>query len=146
VRPVAGHVARKRFGQHFLVDASVIAAIVAAIDPREGQVIVEIGPGLAALTAALLERVPRLHAVEIDRDLAARLRRRWEPGRLGLHERVDTTRYRPARAPCSCPVSTRLDTTYLQLTALATGIGSCAPSPATSRASVSGSTSWSMRR
>lgn len=86
MRPVAGHVARKRFGQHFLVDASVIAAIVAAIDPREGQVIVEIGPGLAALTEALLERVPRLHAVEIDRDLAARLRRRWGPQRLELHE------------------------------------------------------------
>lgn len=92
MRPVAGHVARKRFGQHFLVDASVIAAIVAAIDPREGQVIVEIGPGLAALTAALLERVPRLHAVEIDRDLAARLRRRWEPGRLELHE-ADALRF-----------------------------------------------------
>ncbi|MBC6959542.1 MAG: 16S rRNA (adenine(1518)-N(6)/adenine(1519)-N(6))-dimethyltransferase RsmA [Lautropia sp.] len=86
MRPVAGHVARKRFGQHFLVDASVIAAIVAAIDPRDGQVIVEIGPGLAALTEALLERVPRLHAVEIDRDLAARLRRRWGPQRLELHE------------------------------------------------------------
>jgi 16S rRNA (adenine1518-N6/adenine1519-N6)-dimethyltransferase len=92
VRPVAGHVARKRFGQHFLVDAAVIAAIVAAIDPREGQVIVEIGPGLAALTAALLERVPRLHAVEIDRDLAARLRRRWEPGQLELHE-ADALRF-----------------------------------------------------
>ena len=92
MRPVAGHVARKRFGQHFLVDASVIAAIVAAIDPREGQVIVEIGPGLAALTAALLERVSRLHAVEIDRDLAARLRRRWAPGRLELHE-ADALRF-----------------------------------------------------
>lgn len=85
-RPVAGHVARKRFGQHFLADRSVIAAIVDAIDPRAGQTIVEIGPGLAALTAALLERVPHLHAVEIDRDLAARLRRRWGPERLSLHE------------------------------------------------------------
>lgn len=91
-RPVAGHVARKRFGQHFLADRSVIAAIVAAIDPRVGQAIVEIGPGLAALTAALLERVPHLHAVEIDRDLAARLRRRWGPDRLGLHE-ADALRF-----------------------------------------------------
>ncbi|MEZ5604982.1 MAG: 16S rRNA (adenine(1518)-N(6)/adenine(1519)-N(6))-dimethyltransferase RsmA [Burkholderiaceae bacterium] len=91
-RPVAGHVARKRFGQHFLADRSVIAAIVAAIDPRDGQAIVEIGPGLAALTAALLERVPHLHAVEIDRDLAARLRRRWGPDRLGLHE-ADALRF-----------------------------------------------------
>jgi len=86
VRQVAGHVARKRFGQHFLADRSVVAAIVAAVDPRDGQTIVEIGPGLAALTEALMERVPHLHAVEIDRDLASRLRRRWGPERLSLHE------------------------------------------------------------
>src|SRR5690606_18528363 len=86
VRQVAGHVARKRFGQHFLADRSVVAAIVAAVDPREGQTIVEIGPGLAALTEALMDRVPHLHAVEIDRDLASRLRRRWGPERLSLHE------------------------------------------------------------
>lgn len=95
----AGHVARRRFGQHFLVDASVIDAIVAAIDPREGQVIVEIGPGLAALTAALLGRVRHLHAVEIDRDLAARLQRRWGPDRLDLHQadalRFDFSRIAP---------------------------------------------------
>jgi len=91
-RPVAGHFARKRFGQHFLADASVVASIVAAIDPRDGQTIVEIGPGLAALTAALLERVRHLHAVEIDRDLAARLRRRWGPERLSLHE-ADALRF-----------------------------------------------------
>lgn len=80
------HRARKRFGQHFLIDASVVAAIVAAIDPRSGQTLVEIGPGLAALTQALLERVPQLHAVEIDRDLADRLRRRFPPDRVVLHE------------------------------------------------------------
>ena len=91
-RAVAGHVARKRFGQHFLSDRSVLAAIVAAVDPREGQTIVEIGPGLGALTAALLERVPQLHAVEIDRDLAARLRTRWPQQRLQLHE-VDALRF-----------------------------------------------------
>jgi len=85
-RPVDGHQARKRFGQHFPADVSVIEAIVAAIAPREGQCIVEIGPGLAALTAALLARIGHLHAVEIDRDLAARLRRRWGPERLSLHE------------------------------------------------------------
>jgi 16S rRNA (adenine1518-N6/adenine1519-N6)-dimethyltransferase len=91
-RPVAGHVARKRFGQHFLADRSVLAAIAAAVDPRDGQTIVEIGPGLGALTAALLERVPHLHAVEIDRDLAARLRSRWGPQRLSLHE-ADALRF-----------------------------------------------------
>jgi 16S rRNA (adenine1518-N6/adenine1519-N6)-dimethyltransferase len=78
-------VARKRFGQHFLVDGSVVAAIVAAIAPRSGERIFEIGPGDGVLTAALLERVPRLEAVEIDRDLAARLRRRFGE-RLALIE------------------------------------------------------------
>lgn len=81
-----GHRARKRFGQHFLADASVVRAIVDAIDPREGELLVEIGPGLAALTRALLERIAHLHAVEIDRDLAARLRARYAPQRLTLHE------------------------------------------------------------
>jgi len=71
------HVARKRFGQHFLVDAGIIDAIVSAVDPREGDRLVEIGPGLAALTDALLRRVSTLTAIEIDRDLAERLRRRY---------------------------------------------------------------------
>lgn len=69
------HVARKRFGQHFLADSAVIEAIVAAIDPRPGQALVEIGPGLGAMTGPLLARCERLTVVELDRDLAARLRR-----------------------------------------------------------------------
>jgi 16S rRNA (adenine1518-N6/adenine1519-N6)-dimethyltransferase len=68
------HAARKRFGQHFLVDEGVIAAIVRAIDPRPGQSLVEIGPGLGALTRPLLERCGALTAIELDRDLARRLR------------------------------------------------------------------------
>ena len=68
------HIARKRFGQHFLTDGSVIDAIVDAIDPRPGQRMVEIGPGLAALTQPLAERLGRLTVIELDRDLAARLR------------------------------------------------------------------------
>lgn len=68
------HTARKRFGQHFLADQSVIDAIVRAIAPRPGQPMVEIGPGLAALTQPLAERVGRLTVIELDRDLAARLR------------------------------------------------------------------------
>lgn len=68
------HVARKRFGQHFLADVSVIDAIVREIDPRPGQPMVEIGPGLAALTQPLVERLGRLTVIELDRDLAARLR------------------------------------------------------------------------
>ena len=70
-----GHIARKRFGQHFLSDEAVIDAIVAAIDPRPGEALVEIGPGLGAMTAPLLARCERLTVIELDRDLAARLRR-----------------------------------------------------------------------
>ena len=80
------HVARKRFGQHFLEDRDVIGRIVDAMALRQGDSIVEIGPGLGALTGPLLERVAHLHAVEIDRDLCARLRRRFPPGRLTVHE------------------------------------------------------------
>lgn len=69
------HQPRKRFGQHFLVDTGVLDAIVSAIDPRPGQALVEIGPGLGALTRPLLERCERLTVVELDRDLAARLRK-----------------------------------------------------------------------
>ena len=69
-----GHVARKRFGQHFLSDAGIIDAIVHEIDPRAGQAMVEIGPGLAALTQPLVERLGRLTVIELDRDLAVRLR------------------------------------------------------------------------
>ncbi|MDE2456641.1 MAG: 16S rRNA (adenine(1518)-N(6)/adenine(1519)-N(6))-dimethyltransferase RsmA [Burkholderiales bacterium] len=72
---MSGHQARKRFGQHFLSDESVLAAIIAAIDPRPGDALVEIGPGLGALTHPLLECVDRLTVIELDRDLAARLRR-----------------------------------------------------------------------
>ncbi len=69
------HQPRKRFGQHFLVDASVLDAIVGAVDARPGEAVVEIGPGLGALTLPLLARCERLVVVELDRDLAARLRR-----------------------------------------------------------------------
>jgi 16S rRNA (adenine1518-N6/adenine1519-N6)-dimethyltransferase len=68
------HIPRKRFGQHFLADAGIIDAIVREIDPRPGQAMVEIGPGLAALTQPLVERVGKLAVIELDRDLAARLR------------------------------------------------------------------------
>ena len=68
------HIPRKRFGQHFLSDDTIIDGIVRAIDPRPGQAMVEIGPGLAALTQPLVERLGRLTVIELDRDLAARLR------------------------------------------------------------------------
>jgi 16S rRNA (adenine1518-N6/adenine1519-N6)-dimethyltransferase len=68
------HIPRKRFGQHFLADAGIVDAIVRVIDPRAGQAMVEIGPGLAALTQPLVERLGQLTVIELDRDLAARLR------------------------------------------------------------------------
>ncbi len=70
----AGHQARKRFGQHFLTDDAVIEGIVDAIAPRAGEALVEIGPGLGAMTRPLLERIDRLTVIELDRDLAQRLR------------------------------------------------------------------------
>jgi 16S rRNA (adenine1518-N6/adenine1519-N6)-dimethyltransferase len=72
------HRARKRFGQNFLADPSVVQRIVDAIAPRPGQVIVEIGPGQAALTEPLAGSGAELHLLEIDRDLAATLRRQFE--------------------------------------------------------------------
>jgi 16S rRNA (adenine1518-N6/adenine1519-N6)-dimethyltransferase len=68
------HQPRKRFGQHFLTDTAVLDAIVAAIDPKPGQPLVEIGPGLGALTLPLIEHCRQLTVIELDRDLAARLR------------------------------------------------------------------------
>ncbi|MGE5452852.1 MAG: 16S rRNA (adenine(1518)-N(6)/adenine(1519)-N(6))-dimethyltransferase RsmA [Acidobacteriota bacterium] len=73
-----GHIARKRFGQNFLCDQGVIDEIVRAIDPRPGQPLVEIGPGLGALTNPVVERCQHLTVIELDRDLAARLRKRSE--------------------------------------------------------------------
>ena len=92
-----GHVARKRFGQNFLVDRGVIASIVRVIEPRPDDTMIEIGPGLGALTDPLIAARdaastttpgPRrpLHVVELDRDLAARLRKRFDESRMVVHE------------------------------------------------------------
>ena len=92
-RTSGAHVARKRFGQNFLVDRAVIDAIVKAIAPRADDLLVEIGPGLAALTEPLiaarsaLQNVAHpLHVVELDRDLAARLRHRFDASEIVVHE------------------------------------------------------------
>jgi 16S rRNA (adenine1518-N6/adenine1519-N6)-dimethyltransferase len=79
------HLPRKRFGQHFLHDPGVLVRIVEAIAPQPGDAIVEIGPGEGALTRRLLERVPRLEAIEIDRDLCARLGAEFPRERLTVH-------------------------------------------------------------
>ena len=105
----APHRARKRFGQNFLHDPGVIARIVDAIDPRPGQAIVEIGPGRAALTGALIKRAGHIRAIEIDRDLAAVLRERFSADELTLIEtdalKVDWSDI--ATSMCSPPVTTR---------------------------------------
>ena len=80
------HVARKRFGQNFLIDQQVIADIVNAVAPRRGDCVVEIGPGLGALTEPLLKKLDHLHVVEIDRDIIARLKQRYSPDKLTIHE------------------------------------------------------------
>ncbi|MEO8345655.1 MAG: 16S rRNA (adenine(1518)-N(6)/adenine(1519)-N(6))-dimethyltransferase RsmA [Betaproteobacteria bacterium] len=81
-----GHTARKRFGQNFLADAHYVGRIIDAVAPRPGDNIVEIGPGLAAITGGLIERAGHITAIEIDRDLAQRLRTAFTPQQLTLHE------------------------------------------------------------
>jgi 16S rRNA (adenine1518-N6/adenine1519-N6)-dimethyltransferase len=79
------HIARKRFGQNFLTDTLVLDEIIAAIAPRSGDTMVEIGPGLAAMTRLLSEQLEHLHVVELDRDLVARLQKSFDPARLTIH-------------------------------------------------------------
>ena len=85
-RETDGHRARKRFGQNFLSDPNIIRRIIDAIRPQAGETMVEIGPGLGAMTAPLIERLGHLHVVEIDRDLIARLHERYTPDQLTVHE------------------------------------------------------------
>ena len=79
------HIARKRFGQNFLIDPQVIADIVTAVAPKRDDCVVEIGPGLGALTDPLLKKLDHLHVVEIDRDIVARLKKRYTPDQLTIH-------------------------------------------------------------
>lgn len=80
------HRPRRRFGQNFLVDAASVEQIIEAINPRPGDRVVEIGPGLGALTRPLAERLDHLHVVEIDRDLARQLRAEFSARRVTVHE------------------------------------------------------------
>lgn len=82
-----GHRPRKRFGQHFLHDRAILRRIVESLNPRSGELIVEIGPGRGALTRELLAAGVAMHVVEIDRDLARALRAEFPPGSgLTVHE------------------------------------------------------------
>ena len=84
-KPMQRHQPRKRFGQNFLVDPHYVARIVAAIAAKPGDNLIEIGPGQAALTRALVAAAGHLTAIEIDRDLAARLAAEFTPETLTLH-------------------------------------------------------------
>lgn len=86
MRSAGGHIPRKRFGQNFLIDDGIIAGIISAIMPQQSDNLVEIGPGLGALTDPLLDRLNRLQVIEIDRDLIARLRNHYPPDRMAIHE------------------------------------------------------------
>ena len=112
----ARHRPRKRFGQNFLVDRGIVAKILTAIDPKPEDQVVEIGPGLGALTEPLLARLTRLDVVEIDRDLAGRLAARFSPERLRIHPNAragkNTARRAGWKSTRKWPVAkSRLDTT-----------------------------------
>nr|WP_198982928.1 16S rRNA (adenine(1518)-N(6)/adenine(1519)-N(6))-dimethyltransferase RsmA [Herbaspirillum sp. ASV7] len=79
------HIPRKRFGQNFLTDDVVLHDIIRSIAPAPDDVMVEIGPGLAAMTALLLDGLRHLHVVELDRDLVQRLNKRFDAARLTVH-------------------------------------------------------------
>jgi 16S rRNA (adenine1518-N6/adenine1519-N6)-dimethyltransferase len=79
------HIAKKRFGQNFLTDKSVIASLVAAISPKVDDLLVEIGPGLGALTKPLLHRLKLLHVVEVDRDIIAWMEKAYVNQPIAIH-------------------------------------------------------------
>lgn len=80
------HVAKKRFGQNFLTDQAVIAGLVNAINPQPSDLMVEIGPGLGALTKPLLQKLDHLHVVEIDRDIISWMRTHYPADKITIHE------------------------------------------------------------
>ena len=80
------HVPRKRFGQNFLTDAGVVADIIDAVSPQAGDFVVEIGPGLGALTRPLTALLDHLHVIEIDRDIIGWLKGEFPPARVTVHE------------------------------------------------------------
>jgi len=83
--PSSSHIPRKRFGQHFLHERRVLEKIVNALAPAADDFFVEIGPGEGALTGPLLEKVAKLEAIELDRDLASGLAARFPPWKLTVH-------------------------------------------------------------
>ncbi|MCD6025609.1 MAG: ksgA [Solimicrobium sp.] len=79
------HIPRKRFGQNFLTDIGVLNNIIHTINPQSNDSMVEIGPGLAAMTRLLLQGVAHLHVIELDRDLVTRLQKEFDSTKLTVH-------------------------------------------------------------
>jgi len=86
------HIPRKRFGQNFLTDADIIRSLVEAIRPQPDDIMVEIGPGLGAMTQPLLQRLNHLHAVELDRDIVAWMQTHYPTGKITIHN-VDALKF-----------------------------------------------------
>ncbi len=79
------HIAKKRFGQNFLTDQGVIASLIDAISPQANDLMVEIGPGLGALTKPLLQKLNLLHVVEVDRDIIAWIQKEYVNSAIEIH-------------------------------------------------------------
>jgi 16S rRNA (adenine1518-N6/adenine1519-N6)-dimethyltransferase len=86
------HIAKKRFGQNFLTDQGIIASLIDAIHPKTEEIIVEIGPGLGALTKPLLKKIQRLHVVEIDRDIVSWMQNEYAKNTLTIHN-IDALKF-----------------------------------------------------
>ncbi|MBL8505190.1 MAG: 16S rRNA (adenine(1518)-N(6)/adenine(1519)-N(6))-dimethyltransferase RsmA [Methylobacillus glycogenes] len=79
------HIAKKRFGQNFLTDQAIIHSLISAIGPHSTDCMVEIGPGLGAMTRPLVDKLQHLHVVEIDRDIIEWMQTAYPPGKLTIH-------------------------------------------------------------
>lgn len=79
------HVAKKRFGQNFLTDQSVIDSLIYAISPLSDDLLVEIGPGLGAMTKPLLKKLDKLHVVEVDRDIISWMEKEYVGESIEIH-------------------------------------------------------------
>jgi 16S rRNA (adenine1518-N6/adenine1519-N6)-dimethyltransferase len=86
------HIAKKRFGQNFLTDQGIIASLIEAIHPKTEEIIVEIGPGLGALTKPLLKKISHLHVVEIDRDIVSWMQNEYAKNTLTIHN-IDALKF-----------------------------------------------------
>ena len=86
------HLAKKRFGQNFITDQSIISSLIEAINPLQNQLIIEIGPGLGALTKPLLKKINHLHVVEIDRDIVSWMQNEYSSAALTIHN-IDALKF-----------------------------------------------------